>query len=82
MAVSVQRKALKPFTFSNGAHVPAGNLVAVPQQAVMRDEKNYRYPERFDAFRFYTSKDSNVPAIKYTDVSWEYPFWGSPSHPW
>lgn len=76
--------ALKDFTFSNGSHIPAGNLVAVPQYAIMRDERTYSDPERFDGFRFYTPEAEleTAPSTKYTDVKWEFPYWGSPNHAW
>lgn len=83
-SVNTQRMALKAFTFSDGSHVPAGNLVAVPQHAVMRDDGIYSDPDRFDGHRFYTSNaDLETSAsIKYTDVKWEFPYWGSPNHAW
>ncbi|PYH90288.1 cytochrome P450 [Aspergillus ellipticus CBS 707.79] len=34
-ALTIQRLALSPYTFADGTHVPAGNLVAVPQAAVL-----------------------------------------------
>lgn len=82
--VNTQRMALQDFTFSDGSHVPAGNLVAVPQHAVMRDERTYKNPEAFDGHRFYTPEidvDSTY-STKYTDVKWEFPYWGSPNHAW
>lgn len=81
-ALSVQRKAVKPFTFSDGTRVPAGNLVAVPQEALMRDANNYVDAANFDVFRFYSPRETEGAAHKYTDVNWKYPFWGSPNQPW
>lgn len=80
--LNTQRMALKAFTFSDGSHVPAGNLVAVPQHAVMRDDRIYSEPDRFDGHRFYTSNADveTSPSIKYTDVKWEFPYWGAPNH--
>ncbi|KAI0018948.1 cytochrome P450 [Xylariomycetidae sp. FL0641] len=78
-AVSIQRKAMKSFSFSDGPHIPAGNLVAVPQQAVMRDSRNYTNAEKFDPFRFLTPSGSDAACPRYTDVNLKYPFWGSPS---
>ncbi|KAL1961857.1 hypothetical protein VTN77DRAFT_981 [Rasamsonia byssochlamydoides] len=79
-ALSIQRMALVPFTFSDGTHVPAGNLLAVPQQAFMRDGRHYTDPERFDGFRF-VAFDEDGGSLrsrpKFTDVSWTYPYWGS-----
>lgn len=82
--VNTQRMALRDFTFSDGSYVPAGNLVAVPQHAVMRDGRTYKDPEQFDGHRFYTP-DVDVDSTfstKYTDVKWEFPYWGSPNHAW
>jgi cytochrome P450 len=68
---------MHPYTFSGGFHVPAGNLVAVPQRAMMRDPNYYPNPETFDPYRFMTS-DAEGANVKFTDVNWEYMFWGSP----
>ena len=76
-AVNVQRKAMQPVNFSGGFHVPAGNLVAIPQREIMRDPKNYSNPEAFDPYRFMSRSDDEANT-KYTDMNWEYTFWGSP----
>ncbi|KAI1299005.1 cytochrome P450 [Xylaria venustula] len=80
--LSIQRKATKDFVFSDRSLIPAGNLIAVPQQAVMRDEKNYENPDTFDPFRFMSSDHHLNPVVSYTDVNWTYPFWGSPVQSW
>jgi cytochrome P450 len=76
----MQRKAMVSFTFSNGAKVPAGNLVAIPQREIMRDATRYSLPESFDPYRFMTNSSTEAVA-KYTDVNWDYTFWGSPHLP-
>lgn len=77
--LTVQRKALQPFTFSDGSHVPAGNLVAVPQRVVMSDPERYENPEMFDPIRYMAARDNPEAATtKFTDVNWNYTFWGSP----
>ncbi len=81
--VSVQRKALKPFTFQDGSHVPAGNILCVPQAAVMRDEKFYHNPTEFNGFRFVTSEEGITRSLpKFTDVSTSYPLWGASKKAW
>lgn len=82
--VSIQRKAVKDFRFSDGTYVPAGNLVAVPQHAIMRDAKYYQDPDRFNPYRFYTPREREwSDAIhKFTDVSMQYPYWGAQTKPW
>ncbi|KAL4738632.1 cytochrome P450 [Aspergillus similis] len=88
-ALSIQRLARVPYSFpDNGPHVPAGNLVAVPQEAVMKDPLNYVEAEVFDGFRFVVT-DGSVdqedamprPCPKFTDVSWKSPYWGSEKKP-
>ncbi|GLA89733.1 hypothetical protein AtubIFM56815_004221 [Aspergillus tubingensis] len=79
-ALSIQRVALSPYTFADGTHVPTGNLVAVPQEAIMQDPEHYPDPKKFDPYRFLAvdEADGSVRAFpKYTDVHWNYPFWGS-----
>ncbi|KII89984.1 hypothetical protein PLICRDRAFT_174786 [Plicaturopsis crispa FD-325 SS-3] len=49
---SMTRKAVKPFSFSDGTYIPAGTFVAVASAAVHRDPANYPDPDAFHAFRF------------------------------
>ncbi|KAF2260655.1 cytochrome P450, partial [Lojkania enalia] len=77
-ALNVQRKAMQPYTFSGGFHVPAGNIVAIPQREIMRDASHYLDPEIFNPYRFMTNNSDDEASTKYTDVNWEYTFWGSP----
>jgi cytochrome P450 len=51
-SVSVDRLAMRPFTFSNGVTVPAGTLISIPASAAYRDEKIFPSPDKFDGFRF------------------------------
>ncbi|BCS19564.1 putative cytochrome P450 [Aspergillus puulaauensis] len=84
-ALSIQRKALNPYSFSgNGPHLAAGSLVAVPQEALMRDSTLYAKANKFNGFRFVVFDEKNeqgetIPRAcpKFTDVSWKYPYWGS-----
>jgi len=46
------RLVLRPFTFSNGVTIPAGNLVSIPSRAAHADEKIFENPNEFDGFRF------------------------------
>ncbi|KAL2815030.1 cytochrome P450 [Aspergillus cavernicola] len=84
-ALSIQRLVLTPYTLSgNGPRLAAGNLVAVPQEAIMRDSRNYANANVFDGFRFvaFDEKNDQGETIqracpKFTDVNWKYPYWGS-----
>lgn len=76
--------AMKDFNFSDGSHVPAGNMLAVPQHALMRDARIYTEPDRFNGHRFYTpeSEVESTACTKHTDVSWDFPYWCAPNHAW
>ncbi|KAF2464155.1 cytochrome P450 [Lindgomyces ingoldianus] len=83
-ALSIQKKVMQPFDLPSGARIPAGNLVAVPQQAILRNEHLYPDPESFNPFRYLSppgqpqAKDFTT---RYTDVNTSYPYWGSPRKP-
>jgi cytochrome P450 len=49
--VSTRRKALKPFTLSNGAHVEPGEWLATPLAAMLKDSANWAKPNEFLGFR-------------------------------
>lgn len=83
-ALSIQRKVLSPFTLPSGGHIPAGNLVAIPQQAVLQNPEYYPNPSHFDPYRYFpnqTRKRHQDVTTRYTDVSHSFPYWGSPRKP-
>jgi hypothetical protein len=85
MLVSVQRKVLRPFDLPSGAHIPVGNLIAVPQHALLRNDEIYPDANHFNPFRFIHGPEgsiSNTIRTRYTDVNDAYPYWGSPRKPW
>lgn len=85
LSVSIQRKVMQPFVLPSGAQIPVGNLIAVPQQAVLRNGEIYHDPESFNPFR-YLSAEGKLHhggfTTRYTDVNSAYPYWGSPRKPW
>jgi hypothetical protein len=80
-AISVRRKVLEPFTFSDGAHLRVGDVACVPSQAIMRDQAHYGTNSLvFDAFRFVSSDGENVS--RFADASPTFPLWGLGRHSW
>jgi len=74
---------MTPFVFSDGTHVPAGNVVCVPQQAMMQDPNNYTNALEFQGFRFVTRRDGNVTSTsRLSHPGPLFPFWGSVGHSW
>ncbi|KAH4001641.1 hypothetical protein HBI56_065490 [Parastagonospora nodorum] len=49
--VSTRRKALKPFTMSNGTRVETGEWLATPLAAMLKDSANWSEPNEFHGFR-------------------------------
>ncbi|KAF5853810.1 hypothetical protein GGP41_006589 [Bipolaris sorokiniana] len=58
LPASFARYVRKPFTLSNGQHIPAGVIVEVPSDAVSFDPAVFTNPEEFDGFRFYKMREN------------------------
>ncbi|KAI4213103.1 MAG: hypothetical protein LQ351_004257 [Letrouitia transgressa] len=82
-SLTMQRKAIQDYTFSDGTFVPAGNGVCVPQEALMHDPAVYPSPTEFNGYRFVT-KEAGVlrSSSKFTHPSWSFPFWGAVGRAW
>jgi hypothetical protein len=61
--VTVNRIAMRPFTFSNGFTVPAGTLIAAPSGVIHKDGEIYPNPDEFDGFRFVKLRELNEDAV-------------------
>jgi cytochrome P450 len=85
LVVSFQRKVLQLFELPDGGMIPAGNLIAVPQQAILMDSAIYPAAEHFDPYRHFPEQNhrqGEAVTTRFTDVSITYPYWGSPRKPW
>lgn len=85
-SISVRRKVLKPFTFSDGTHILPGDVACVPLQALMRDENLYTNSLSFSPSRFMATRDASAPSSaqtkRFTDTDPSYPLWGLGKHSW
>ncbi|KAI9875331.1 MAG: hypothetical protein M1830_008602 [Pleopsidium flavum] len=87
-SISIRRKALQPYRFSDGGpHIPVGAVACVPVRAIMSDEANYQNATAFDGFRFTSaaavaavgatlSVNPVTASSRLTDVSPKYLLWG------
>jgi cytochrome P450 len=75
-ANTAHRIAMKPFQFSDGYKVAAGEAVEFNQHRLMTDEALYPQHERFDPSRFLNKNRSLV------DTGMEWSFWGVPRYIW
>ncbi|KAF6749712.1 cytochrome P450 [Ephemerocybe angulata] len=57
-AISMRRKVLKDFVFSNGVTVPAGITLAVASYSLQTDSEYYDDPTTFRGFRFSEMRDT------------------------
>ncbi|OAL55016.1 cytochrome P450 [Pyrenochaeta sp. DS3sAY3a] len=92
--VSTRRKALAPFTLSDGTHVKTGEWLATPLAAMLKDAQHWAEPLEFHGFRHVDAKhlaslgdnsgfktpDSGKTAL-YTDVS-KWQTWGTGRMAW
>lgn len=93
LIVSIRRKAVEPFAFSDGTTMQKGDWVCVPMAAMMHDPQRYRDPESFDGYRFLNANahlrqgfaTDDVPEkspLKFTDVDLDWPIWGHGQMSW
>jgi len=87
--VSIRRKALKEYTFSNGGpHVPIGEVACVSAWDITHDESKYPNAGEFDGLRFVKSTaasklaDNVMRGTTFTDASKDWPVWGLGSKVW
>ncbi|KAK2003780.1 cytochrome P450 [Colletotrichum falcatum] len=68
--VSTQRYTLKPYTFKDGLHIPAGTTIMFPSDGAHYDADNYPEPESFDGLRFLRLRETVDPnRFHYASVS-------------
>src|ERR1700731_3222085 len=62
--VTMTRKVMKDFRFSDGTIVPAGVFVSIPLFAVHHDPIYYKHPDVFNPWRFVTDDGINRGAAQ------------------
>ena len=89
--MSIRRKALRPFTFSNGGpHVAVGEIACVQGWDIMHNEAKFPNAHTFDGLRFVKSHertasgpaDNELRGTTFTDASKDFPIWGLGSKVW
>ncbi|KAF9225200.1 cytochrome P450 [Gyrodon lividus] len=68
-SLSMTRKAMKDFTFSDGTVVPKGATVSVAAQPTHLDNEIYENADMFDPFRFANMHDDDGEGTKHQFVS-------------
>ncbi|KAK9423445.1 putative Cytochrome P450 [Seiridium unicorne] len=75
-AVAIRRKAMEPYTFSDGSlSIPTGATVCVSAYNLMHNRQTYEDPDSFKATRFIPPSPT-VQQRKFTEVSETFPVWG------
>ncbi|KAM6503705.1 Cytochrome P450 [Amanita muscaria] len=80
--VTMSRKALRDFTFSDGTTIPAGSTMAVPFNGVNTDANDYSDPSVFDGFRFEKLREQDGESMKHqiTSLGVDYILFGNGRH--
>lgn len=87
--VTMPRKVMYPFRFSDGTVVPKDNWLCIPQQAIMEDQQYYDDPSAFNGFRFVRQDDDGRATASdagkdrlFTTPTFEFPLWGPVRRAW
>ncbi|EGN93634.1 hypothetical protein SERLA73DRAFT_189361 [Serpula lacrymans var. lacrymans S7.3] len=67
--ISMSRKALKDFTFSDGTFIPAGCIVSVAAYPIHHDADIYADPHVFQPFRFADLREGEGEEVRHQMVS-------------
>ncbi|MCJ1312326.1 hypothetical protein MMC25_006000 [Agyrium rufum] len=82
-SISVRRQAIQPFTFSDGTHLPVGDVACVPLRDIMRDSTYYPDSMTFNPHRFLNQQSAEQSKFKsagFTETSASFPLWGLGRH--
>ena len=85
LLVSLLRKVMKDFTFSDGTFIPKGTTIVAPSKCLHLDNEHYDNAHVFDPFRFSASTcDEEEEDAKHHFVSTgtEYLPFGHGKHAW
>ncbi|KAK5629991.1 hypothetical protein RRF57_005706 [Xylaria bambusicola] len=87
-SISVRRKVLEPFTFQDGTHLLAGDVVCLPSQAIMLDDEIYPDSTKFWPWRFLRADSEDISpkrlrcTSRFTTADSTYPRWSLGRHSW
>lgn len=82
--VSLTRKALEDFTFSDGTFIPKGTIITTPTRSIHFDEALYPNAHAFEPFRFADMRQEEGEEVKHHLVSTtpQYLAFGHGRHGW
>lgn len=72
---------MRPYTTSDGCHIPEGSWIATPQSPMMRDASLIPRAKDFEGFRFLDT-GTGSSQTRLTHPSHSFLFWGSPKNAW
>jgi hypothetical protein len=84
LLVSIERKAMKDFTFSDGTFIPKGTTIGVATRCVHHDEKLYENANVFEPFRFSEIHEDDSESVKcqFVSTAIEYLAFGHGKNAW
>ena len=82
--MTLTRKALKDFKFSDGTFIPKGTLIAAPSLSLHHDKNFFENPDVFEPFRFAHMREEDGKGSKhqFASTSIEYLPFGLGKHAW
>jgi cytochrome P450 len=82
--VTMVRRAMQDFTFSDGTFIPEGTFVGVAVLPTHHDEEYYEDPDTFNPWRFSALREKEADTSRYllVSTSLEYHPFGHGRHAW
>jgi cytochrome P450 len=81
-SISVRRKVLEPFTFTDGTCLEQGDVACLPLRAILQDGKIYENPLTFDPYRFISTAERTATPARFIDSTSQFPLWGLGKRSW
>jgi cytochrome P450 len=80
-SITARRKAVKPFTFSDGTRLEKNDVVCIPMEALMKDQRHYAQSQSFDAYR-HINVGPMTSQSRFSEPKPNFPLWGIGRHAW
>ena len=78
----MDRLTVKPFTFSDGTHIPTGTYIHAATASIQTDENYYPNPTQFDPFRFSNLQEADSHKNEFASTASDYLPFGHGKHAW
>ena len=80
-SITARRIAIKPFTFRDGTRLEKNDVVCIPLEAIMKDQRHFPHSDSFDMYR-HINLESMTLRSRFSEPGPDFPLWGLGRHAW